>query len=108
MADHSGTIYISNLIRTSKNDPVVDEVELLHINPTYAWIKKPDGRETSISHRNLARYPGEEVSDQQNEDADDQNSTKETGGEEHGKDNEQKEEKEENLQPTLKRFSRTR
>ena len=64
MADHSGTIYISNLIRTSKNDPVVGEVELLHANLTYARVKKPDGRETSVSLRNLARSAVEEVSDQ--------------------------------------------
>ena len=79
----------------------MDKVELLHANLIYARVKKPDGRETPVSHTNLAECPDEEVSDTLEEDADDQKSAKKPGGEEHGRDNEQKHEKEENLQPTL-------
>ena len=35
----------------------MDEVELLEANPTYALIKYPDGRESSVSLRDLAPCP---------------------------------------------------
>ena len=56
----------------------MDEVDLLHAHPTYARVKKPDGRETSVSLRNLARCPVEKVSDQQDKDTDNQQNAKET------------------------------
>ena len=101
-------VYFCNFNRTSKNDPVVDAVEILQANPTYARVKKSDGRETSVSPRNLDRCPDEEVTNQQDEDTDDQQSVKETGGEEHGNDNEQKDNEEKILQPTLRKSSRIR
>ena len=44
-----------------KSDPLVHEVELIHANPTYAHIKFPDGRESTASLKDLARYPRDEV-----------------------------------------------
>ena len=40
----------------------MDEVELLEANPTYAHIKYPDGRESSVSLRDLAPCPKETIS----------------------------------------------
>lgn len=37
-----------------KHDPMVDEVELLEVNPQYAHVRLPDGRETTVSLRHLA------------------------------------------------------
>ena len=52
-----GTVYLRRFVRTSKNDPLVDMVELLHANPTYAHIRYPDGRESSVSLKDLAPCP---------------------------------------------------
>ena len=40
--------------QTSKYSPIVEEVDLLECNPQYAFIKMPDGRETTVSIRQLA------------------------------------------------------
>ena len=52
-----GTVYLRRFVRTSKNDPLVDMVKLLHANPTYAHIRYPDGRESSVSLKDLAPCP---------------------------------------------------
>lgn len=41
-------------VRNSKQDPLVDEVKILEVNPTYAHVKFPDGRETTVSISDLA------------------------------------------------------
>ena len=41
-------------VRSSKTDPLVDEVELLEANPNYAHVRYPDGRETTVSIKHLA------------------------------------------------------
>ncbi|KRX34354.1 Retrovirus-related Pol polyprotein from transposon 17.6, partial [Trichinella murrelli] len=41
-------------VRNSKTDPLVEEVQLLEVNPTYAHVRFPDGRESSVSTRHLA------------------------------------------------------
>ena len=38
-----GPVYIKRQVRTSKMDPLVDEVELLQANPHYAHVRYPDG-----------------------------------------------------------------
>ena len=40
--------------RTSKYEPLVDEVELVHVTPTYAKVRLPSGREPTVSLRHLA------------------------------------------------------
>ena len=40
--------------RYTKNDPLVDEVELIETNPLYALIRHADGRESNVSLRHLA------------------------------------------------------
>ena len=41
----------------SKNDPLVDQVELQRVNPTYANVRCMDGRESTVSLRDLAPCP---------------------------------------------------
>ena len=38
----------------TKNDPLVDEVELIEANPQYALVRHADGRESNVSLRDLA------------------------------------------------------
>ena len=49
-----GKVLLRNFVRSSKQEPLVDEVELLEANPHYAHIRFPDGRETTVSVRDLA------------------------------------------------------
>ena len=41
-------------MRQSKFDPVVEEVEILDVNPQYAHVKLPSGNESTVSIRDLA------------------------------------------------------
>ena len=52
-----GPVYLRRYVRSSKYDPLVDEVELVHDNPTYAQVKFADGRESTVSVKDLARCP---------------------------------------------------
>ncbi|XP_046862179.1 uncharacterized protein LOC124455579 [Xenia sp. Carnegie-2017] len=52
-----GPVLLRRYVRTSKNDPLVDQVELKEANPTYAHIKYLDGRESTVSLRDLAPLP---------------------------------------------------
>ena len=65
-----GPVLLRRHIRTSKTDPLVDEVELIQANPQYAHIRYPDGKEDTVSVRHLAPAgsetcvdPGYETSD---------------------------------------------
>jgi len=51
---NSGPVYLKKFNRTSKYEPLVEEVQLLHGNAEYAHVKLPDGRETTVSTRHLA------------------------------------------------------
>ena len=51
-----GSVLLKRQIR-NKNDPLVDEVELLHANPEFAFVRLGDGKETSVSIRHLAPCP---------------------------------------------------
>ena len=50
----SDSVYVKQNVRNSKFDPLVDEAEVLQVNPNYAHIRYPDGRETTVSTRSLA------------------------------------------------------
>uniref|UniRef100_A0A0K8SK20 Uncharacterized protein n=1 Tax=Lygus hesperus TaxID=30085 RepID=A0A0K8SK20_LYGHE len=41
-------------VRASKHEPLVDKVELVESTPHYAHVRLPDGRETTVSLRQLA------------------------------------------------------
>ena len=49
-----GPVYVNRIVRHSKFEPLVDEANVLQVNPHYAHIRYPDGRETTVSTRNLA------------------------------------------------------
>jgi hypothetical protein len=52
-----GPVLLRKFVRNNKNDPLVDEVELLDTNPMYANIRYPDGRQSTVSVRDLAPCP---------------------------------------------------
>ena len=45
---------MKNHLRHNKYDPIVQEVELIEANPDYAYVKLPNGQESSVSIRHLA------------------------------------------------------
>ena len=49
-----GIVFLKRHVRTSKADPLVDEVELLQANPQYSHIRCPAGRETTVATKHLA------------------------------------------------------
>ena len=49
-----GPVYLKRHIRTSKYDPVVDKVDLLHATPNYAIVRLPNGRETTVLLKDMA------------------------------------------------------
>ncbi|KFD64016.1 hypothetical protein M514_08656 [Trichuris suis] len=51
---HPGPALLKKHVRSSKMDPLVEEVELLEANPQYAYVRYPDGRESTVSLRHLA------------------------------------------------------
>ena len=51
---NSDTVLLRKQNRTSKYDPLVEEVELIQCNPTYARIRHPDGHIDTVSLRHLA------------------------------------------------------
>ena len=48
-------------LRSSKYEPLVDEVNLLEANPQYAHVRFPDGREDTVSIKHLAPTGNEEA-----------------------------------------------
>ena len=50
----SSKILMKKMVRQSKYDPLVEEVELLDANPQYARVRLGDGRETTVSLKHLA------------------------------------------------------
>lgn len=60
-----GRVFLRRHVRASKYEPLVEEVELLQAaNPTYAHVRLPDGRETTVSVRHLAPK-GEQCQDEE-------------------------------------------
>ena len=49
-----GPVLLKRHVRINKMEPLVDEVELLEANPSYAHIHYPDGRNTTVSTKHLA------------------------------------------------------
>ena len=49
-----GTVLMKRNVQHSKYEPLVEEVELIETNPRYAHVKLADGRETTVSIRQLA------------------------------------------------------
>lgn len=58
-----GPILLRKFVRISKSDPLVERVELVSATPHYAGIRYQDGRESTVSTRDLAPSPrGQEKS----------------------------------------------
>ena len=53
LTEKSDTVFLKRHVR-NKYDPPVDEVELVRANPNYAVVRHPDGREATVSTRDLA------------------------------------------------------
>jgi len=49
-----GKVFLRHFVRSNKDEPPVDEVDLLDTNPTYARIRYQDGRESTVSLMDLA------------------------------------------------------
>ena len=49
--------------RSSKYEPLVEKVDLIHATPQYAHLRCKDGRETSVSLRDVTPIPLENKSD---------------------------------------------
>ncbi|XP_048577994.1 uncharacterized protein LOC125559879 [Nematostella vectensis] len=59
-----GPVLLRRFVRANKNDPLVDQVELKDANPTYAHIQYADGRESTVSLRDLAPCPPQNTAPQ--------------------------------------------
>ena len=57
-----GPVLLKRHVRNSKYDPLVDEVKLLEVNPQYAHVQFPDGREDTVLIKHLAPLGHKEVS----------------------------------------------
>ena len=51
-----GPVYVRKHVR-DKYDPVVEEMDLLHANHNYVVVRSPEGREVTVSARNIAPTP---------------------------------------------------
>lgn len=49
-----GTVLLKRHVRQSKYEPLVEPVHLIEANPHYAHVRFPDGREDTVSVRDLA------------------------------------------------------
>ena len=57
--------FMKRFVRHSKSDPLVDEVKIMHVNPNYAQVRCPNGRDMTVSLRNLASCPQEDTADEE-------------------------------------------
>ena len=51
-----GPVFLRRFIRNSKDDPLVTKVNLVEANSQFARIQYPDGRDSTVSLRDLAPY----------------------------------------------------
>ena len=52
-----GPVMLRKFARHSKTDTLVDEVQLMDVNPSYAYIRYSDGRESTVSLKDLSPCP---------------------------------------------------
>ena len=50
-------VFVRRFVRNSKSDPLVDEVELINVNPTYADVRYSSGHKATVSIRDFAPNP---------------------------------------------------
>ena len=56
-----GPVLLKRHVRLSKYEPLVDKVQLLEANPQYAYIKRQNGGESTVSLHDLAPLHGVEL-----------------------------------------------
>ena len=52
-----GPVLLRKFNRSTKQDDLVEEVDLVEANPSYAYIPYRDGRESSVALKDLAPSP---------------------------------------------------
>ena len=52
-----GPVLIKSHVRSSKFDPLTEEVHLIEANPQYAHVRYPDGKEDTVALKHLAPKP---------------------------------------------------
>ena len=52
-----GPVLITRRVRSSKFDPLTEEVHLIKANPQYAHVRYPDGKEDTVALKHLAPKP---------------------------------------------------
>ena len=57
MTSPGSKVYVRRFTRSSKSEPLVEEAEIMHVNPSYANIRYPNGREVTVSLRDLSPCP---------------------------------------------------
>ncbi|CAK8698052.1 unnamed protein product [Clavelina lepadiformis] len=60
-----GKVFLRRFVRSSKHEPLVDEVDLVNTNPTYARVRYQDGRESTVSLKDLAPCRPHEIEKEQ-------------------------------------------
>lgn len=58
---YPGPILLKRHARSSKYEPLVDEVQLVHATPNYAQVRYQDGREATVSLRDVAPFPQSDI-----------------------------------------------
>jgi len=52
-------VLVKRHVRSSKFEPLVDEAEIIHATPSYAHVRLQNGREATVSLRDIAPVPGD-------------------------------------------------
>ena len=58
-----GKAFFKRFVRNSKNDPYVDEVELINVNSTHAEVRYPSNHEATVSIGDFAPCPQKQNND---------------------------------------------
>jgi transposase InsO family protein len=53
----SDKVLLRKFVRPNKYEPLVQEVQIVDVNPQYAHVRFPDGRESTVSLQDLAPLP---------------------------------------------------
>uniref|UniRef100_A0A2C9L106 Reverse transcriptase RNase H-like domain-containing protein n=1 Tax=Biomphalaria glabrata TaxID=6526 RepID=A0A2C9L106_BIOGL len=62
-----GPVLLKKNVRSSKYDPITEEVDLVTCNPQYAVIRTPNGREETVSLRMVAPREDQKVIENENQ-----------------------------------------
>ena len=57
MTSPGSKVYVKRFVRSCKSEPLVEEAEVIHVNPTYANVRYPNGREVTVLLRDLSPCP---------------------------------------------------